>query len=117
MQGVKMQLLREICQLKLRASLFNYDLSCPSFADDMPWCPAFPLVSMCSCSLHISISTTGDISSVTTKHLRFAFGESPAEHSKNKQTRNWSLGPDNKYEEDEYANLGVYKNYCGSFSG
>ena len=29
------QLLREICQLKLGASLFNYDLSCPSFADDM----------------------------------------------------------------------------------
>ena len=45
-----------------------------------------------------------------------AFGESPAEHSKNKQTRNWSLGPDHIDEEDEYVNLGVYKNYCGSFS-
>ena len=61
------QLLREICQIRLGASLFNYDLSCPSFA-------------------------------------------------KNKQTRNWSIGPDHIDEEDEYVNLGVYKNYCGSFS-
>ena len=45
-----------------------------------------------------------------------ACGESPAEHSKTKQNRNWSLGPDHMDEEDEYVNLGVYKNYCGSFS-
>ena len=45
-----------------------------------------------------------------------AFGESPAEHSKNRQTRNWSLGPDHIDEEDEHVNLRVYKNYCGSFS-
>ena len=42
-----------------------------------------------------------------------AFDESPAEHSKNKQTLNWSIGPDYIDEEDEYDNLGVYKNYCG----
>ena len=29
------QLLGEICQFKLGASLFGYDLLCPSFADDM----------------------------------------------------------------------------------
>ena len=44
------------------------------------------------------------------------FGESPVKHSKNKQTGNWSLGPDHIDEEDEYVNLGVYKNYCGLFS-
>ena len=43
------------------------------------------------------------------------FGESPAELSENKQTGNWSLGPDYVDEEDEYVNLRVYKNYCGSF--
>ena len=45
-----------------------------------------------------------------------AFGESSAEDSKNIQTWNWSLGPDHVDEEDEYVNLGVCKNYCGSFS-
>ena len=50
-----------------------------------------------------------------TKTSVVAFGESPTEHSKNKQTRNWSLGPGHIDEEDEYVNLGVYKNY-GSFS-
>ena len=48
-----------------------------------------------------------------TKASVVAFGESPAEHSKNKQTLNWSIGPDYIDEEDEYDNLGVYKNYCG----
>ena len=52
-----------------------------------------------------------------TKTSVVAFGESPAEHSKNKQTRNWLLGADHIDEEDEYFNLGVYKNYHrGSFS-
>ena len=51
-----------------------------------------------------------------TKTSVVAFGESPAEHSTNKQTRNLSLDPDLLDEEDEYVNLGVYKNYCGSFS-
>ena len=45
-----------------------------------------------------------------------AFCESPAEHSKNKQTQNWSLVPDHIDEEDEYVSLRVYKNYCDSFS-
>ena len=45
-----------------------------------------------------------------------AFGDSPTEHGKNKQTRNWSLGPDHTDEGDEYVNLRVNKNYCGSFS-
>ena len=44
------------------------------------------------------------------------FGESSAEHSKNKQTRNWSLDSDHKGEEDEHVSLGVYKNYRGCFS-
>ena len=45
-----------------------------------------------------------------TKTSVVAFGVSPAERSKNKQTQNWSLGPDHIDEEDEYVNLGVYKN-------
>ena len=100
------QLLREICHVKLRASLFSYDLSCPSFADDMTMVSCYPsclnaLMQFDSCNWRYQFSYT--------KTSVVGFGESPAEHSKNKQTRNWSLGPDHIDEDDEYINLGVYK--------
>ena len=95
------QLLREICQLKLGASLFNSNLSCPSFADDMTLVACYlsclnvlmQLASRYSYNLRYQFSHT-KISVVT-------FGESPAEHSKNRKTRNWSLGPDHIDEDDE----------------
>ena len=109
------QLLREICQLKLGASLSSYDLSCPSFADDMTLVACYP-----SC-LNVLMQLAYRYSCWRyqfshTKTVVVAFGESPAKHRKNKQTRNWSLGPDHIDEEDKYVNLGVHKNYCGSFS-
>ena len=63
------QLVREICHLKLGASLFNYDLSCPNFADDMTLVSCYPSCLNFSCSLPISIQATGGISSVTPKYL------------------------------------------------
>ena len=44
------------------------------------------------------------------------FGESLACHSKAMKQRNWHVGPTHIDEHDEYTNLGVYKNYCGSFA-
>ena len=109
------QLLREICQLKLGAGLFSYDLSCPIFADDMT------LVACCPSCLNVLMQ----LAYLYLCNWRYqfslikisvaVFGESPAELSENKQTGNWSLGPDYVDEEDEYVNLRVYKNYCGSF--
>ena len=110
------QLLREICQLKLCASLFSCDLSCPSFADDMTLVACYPscvnvimqLACWYSCNWRYQFSHT--------KTSMAAFGESSAEHSNNKQTRNWSLGPDYIDNEDEYVSPGVFKKYCVSFS-
>ena len=31
------------------------------------------------------------------------------------KVRQWKVGPDHIYEKSEYVNLGVFKNYCGSF--
>ena len=107
------QLLREICQIKLGASVFNYDLSCPSFADDMTLVSCYPSCLNVLIAYQYSCNSRYQFS--YTKTSVVAFGESPAEHSTNKQTRNWSLGPDHVDEEDQYVNLGVYKN-CGSFS-
>ena len=110
------QLLRENCQLKLGASLFNYDLSCPSFADDMTLVSCYPSCLDALTQLAYQYSCNCRYQFSYTKTSVVAFGEFPAEHSKNKQTRIWSLGPDHIDEDDEYVNLGVYKNRYGSFS-
>ena len=31
------------------------------------------------------------------------------------KVRQWKVGPNHIYEKSEYVNLGVFKNYCGSF--
>ena len=108
-------MLRKICQLKLGASLFNYDLSCPSFAEDMTLVACYPSCLSVLMQLACRYSCDWRYQFSHSKTSVVAFGEPPAEHSKNKQTRNWSPGPDHIDEKDEYVNLGVYKNYCGSF--
>ena len=44
------------------------------------------------------------------------FGESKPSHLAAMQNRNWVLGDDNVDELYEYKNLGILKNYVGSFS-
>ena len=43
------------------------------------------------------------------------YGESKPSHLANMQERSWTLGVENVDELYEYKNLGVYRNYCGSF--
>ena len=43
------------------------------------------------------------------------YGESKPSHFANIQERSWTFGVENVDELYEYKNLGVYKNYCGSF--
>ena len=87
-------LLREVCQLKLGASLFNYDLSYPSFADDMTLVSCYPSCLNVLMQLAYRYSCNWRYQFSYTKTSVVAFGESPAEHSKNKQARNVSLGSD-----------------------
>ena len=44
------------------------------------------------------------------------FGESKRVHSEAMKVRNWTLGSESVSELYEYKNLGVVKNYIGSFS-
>ena len=44
------------------------------------------------------------------------FGKSKPSHLAAMQNRNWVLGDDNVDELYEYKNLGILKNYVGSFS-
>ena len=59
---------------------------------------------------------TGDVNLIMKKTAVVTFGESLACHSKAMKQRNWHVGPTYIDERDEYTNLGVYKNYCGSFA-
>ena len=64
----------------------------------------------------MSIFVSGDISSIMTKTAVAVFGETPVSHSVNIKARQWNVGPNSIYELSEYVNLGVFKNYCGSFN-
>ena len=71
---------------------------------------------MCSCSLPIGIHATGNISSVTLKHLWLPLVNLQLNIAKISKLETGCFVQTNTDEEDEYINLGVYKNYCGSFS-
>ena len=43
------------------------------------------------------------------------FGECGVTLSENITVRQWRVSPNRIYENSEYVNLGVFKNYCGSF--
>ena len=43
------------------------------------------------------------------------FGECAVTHSENMTVRQWRVSPNRIYEKSEYVNLGVFKNYFGSF--
>ena len=49
------------------------------------------------------------------KSGKVTYCESKPSHFANMQERSWTLGVENVDELYEYKNLGVYKNYCGSF--
>ena len=53
---------------------------------------------------------------IHTKSRVVTFGESKPIHSRSMTEREWILGNDVVDELNEYKNLGVVKNYVGSFS-
>ena len=64
----------------------------------------------------MSIFVSGDISSNYDRNTAVVvFGETSVSHSVNMKARQWNVGPNSIYELSEYVNLGVLKNYCGSF--
>ena len=90
-------------------------LSAPSFADDISLlvlCPTFyqHLMNIAyECGLKWWYEFNNIKSGIVT------YGESKPSHFANMQERSWTLGVENVDELYKYKNLGVYKNYCGSF--
>ena len=109
------QLLIELCQLDIGIILFNLSLSAPSLADDVTLLACFP-----SC-LNIMIQLAYKYSCNQRYQFNYGktgvvvFGECAVTHSNNMKVRQCKVGPNHIYEKSKYVNLGVFKNYFGSF--
>ena len=110
------QLLKELCNLNVGICLFNFNLACPSFADDMTLAACYPSCLRVLIELAYQYSCKWRYRFNYKKTSVVAFGESVVTHSKNMKLRNWTVGPNHIEEKSEYVNLGVFKNYIGSFS-
>ena len=91
-------------------------LSCPSFADDTSLITlhASFLQSLMTKCFRYSLQWRYDFNQ--TKSGVVTFGESKLLHLAAMQSQKWVLGDDNVDELYEYKNLGILKNYVGSFS-
>ena len=91
-------------------------VSSPSFADNISLLTTQQsflavLMHICySCSLKWRYEFSGSKSGLVT------FGETKAVHYQSMKMSEWSLGGDTLHELYDYKNLGVLKNYIGSFS-
>ena len=78
------------------------------------WCPAILLVLMCSCNVSM-YSCNSKYQFSYTKTSVVAFVNLQLNIAKISKLETGRL-VQTTWIEDEYVNLGVYKNYCGSFS-
>ena len=109
-------LLKELSDHCFAISINTLRMPAPSFADDI-----------CLIALHQSLfKTLMNKCHNYSKKWRYefnhsksgvvTFGETKPIHCKSMKEREWTLGDDTVEELYEYKNLGVLKNYCGSFT-
>ena len=110
------ELLNKLTQHSCELSLNSISLTSPSFADDITLLSIYrtflsTFMNMC---YEYSIKWRYEFN-----HLKsgiVTFGETKRVHSEALKVRNWTLGSESVSELYEYINLGVVKNYIGSFS-
>ena len=109
-------LLKELSDHCFTISINTLRIQAPSFADDI-----------CLIALHQSLlkilmnkchnySKTWRYEFNHSKSGVVTFGETKPIHCKSMKEHEWALGDDTVEELYEYKNLGVLKNYCGSFA-
>ena len=92
-------------------SINSLSLPAPSFADDVTLLALFPSFLKTFLKFVTSTVLHGD-----TKSGVVTFGETKPIHSRLMKEREWTLGDTKVDELYEYKNLGVLKNYAGSFT-
>ena len=110
------KLLKDLWAPGIGILLLDYNLSAPTFADYMTLSALYPSCKNALISIAYQYSCDWRYEFNHYKTTVVTFGESLACHSKAVKQRNWHVGPTHIDNRDEYTNLGVYKNYCGSFT-
>ena len=110
------ELLNELTQHSCALSLNSISLTSPSFADDITLLSIYrtflsTFMNMC---YEYSIKWRYEFNHL--KSSIVTFGETKRVHSEAMKVRNWTLDSESVSELYEYKNLGVVKNYIGSFS-
>ena len=109
-------LLTELTSHSCALSLNNLSLSSPSFADDTSLLSIYPSFLHVFMQICYNYSLKWRYEFNHSKSGVVAFGETRLVHCIAMKERKWILGNDNVNELYEYKNLGVVKNYIGSFS-
>ena len=91
-------------------------LTAPSFADDVTLLALFPTFLKVFMNICHQYSVTWRYEFNHLKSCVVTFGEAKSVHSRLLTEREWLLGETTVNELCEYKNLGVLKNYIGSFS-
>ena len=109
-------LIRKICDLKVGICLTNRFCSAPTFADDMTLLGlhASALSTLIRCAYDYCCKWRYEYHNE--KSGIVVFGETPAMHGRMINTRKFFIGFSLIEEVKEYTNLGIDKNYCGSFA-
>ena len=107
---------RKSCDLKVGICLTNRFCSVPTFADDMTLLGlhASALSTLIRCAYDYCCKRRYEYHNE--KSGIVVFGETPAMHGRIINTRKFFIGSSLIEEVKEYTNLGLYKNYCGSFA-
>ena len=97
-------------------SINSLSLPAPSFADDVTLLALFPSFLKTFLNICHQYSVTWRYEFNHTKSGVVTFGETKPIHSRLMKEREWTLGDTKVDELYEYKNLGVLKNYAGSFT-
>ena len=97
-------------------SINSLSLPAPSFADDVTLLALFPSFLKTFLNICHQYSVTWRYEFNHTKSGVVTFGETKPIHSRLMKERDWTLGDTKVDELYEYKNLGVLRNYAGSFT-
>ena len=109
-------LLKELSNHCLAISINQLKLNPPTFADDITLLALHPSFLQALMKICYNYSLLWRYDFNNSKSGVVVYGEAKSVHFNEMKERSWLLGDNTVNELYEYQNLGVFKNYCGSFS-
>ena len=109
------ELIKTISDCEYSLSIGPLKLGSPTFADDMTLLSLFPSFLQLLMKKAFGYSQKWRFDYNETKSGVVTFGEHGPTHFREKSCRSWQLGDKVVEEANQYKNLGIVKNYVGSF--